>query len=349
MDTQEEYQRFALEQALSVSPTYERLASAVAGDPVLLELLQQVSPAARQPNLLFGAVRYLGGPVQDPALFSTYVEEHWEAVVHLLRTRTTQTNEAGRCATLLPALAGLPGPLALLEVGASAGLCLHPDRYAYEFRLHPARAQPSVNGAADAAHPEEVRTERLGSGPVVLPCDVLDANTSPAPLPDDLPHVVWRAGIDLNPLDVTDADDLRWLQALIWPEHTHRQQRLLAAARAITRASPPLMVTGDLLEQLPALVVQARRSAPAATVVVFHSAVLVYLDLAARSMFADLVTELGVRWISNEGLHVFPAVAARLPPAVEVPPGAFVLSIDAMPVALTAPHGQWIRWLPPVA
>ena len=47
-----------------------------------------------------------------------------------------QTNEAGRCAVLLPVLAALPQPLALLEVGASAGLCLYPDRYAYRYGDH---------------------------------------------------------------------------------------------------------------------------------------------------------------------------------------------------------------------
>jgi hypothetical protein len=46
--------------------------------------------------------------------------------------QSTQTNEPGRCAALLPMLARLPEPLALLEVGASAGLCLLPDFYTYD-------------------------------------------------------------------------------------------------------------------------------------------------------------------------------------------------------------------------
>ena len=28
---------------------------------------------------------------------------------------------------------------------------------------------------------------------------------------------VWRAGIDLNPLDVADPDDVHWLSCLVWP------------------------------------------------------------------------------------------------------------------------------------
>ena len=56
--------------------------------------------------------------------------------------RSTKTNEPRRCAGLLPVLAGIAGPLALLEVGASAGLCLYPDRYSYSYDglppLHPA-------------------------------------------------------------------------------------------------------------------------------------------------------------------------------------------------------------------
>ncbi|WP_274562813.1 DUF2332 family protein [Streptomyces spiramyceticus] len=106
---------------------------------------------------------------------------------------------------MLPALATLPQPLALIEVGASAGLCLHPDRYAYRY-----------NGG-----------EQLGSSPVTLDC----RTEGPVPLPAALPEVAWRAGIDLNPLDTTDEEDVRWLRSLIWPGRTERPRRRRARGR----------------------------------------------------------------------------------------------------------------------
>jgi hypothetical protein len=38
------------------------------------------------------------------------------------------------------------------------------------------------------------------------------------PLPDRLPAIAWRTGLDLNPLDVTNDDDVRWLSCLVWPD-----------------------------------------------------------------------------------------------------------------------------------
>ena len=123
------YAEFAVREARGISPTYERLSLSVAGDEEILALLETVPAAKRQPNLLLGVVRFLGGPVDEPAAFHDFTVANWPAVEAGLRTRATQTNEAGRCALLLPVLASLRQPLALLEVGTAAGLGLYPDRY----------------------------------------------------------------------------------------------------------------------------------------------------------------------------------------------------------------------------
>ncbi|MCA2215303.1 DUF2332 domain-containing protein [Jidongwangia harbinensis] len=303
------YAEFAAREARGVSPTYERLADAVSRDDRLLALLATVPPAKRQPNLLFGVVRLLGGPVGDPAAFHGYVAGNWPAVEAELRHRGTQTNEAGRCAVLLPVLAALPQPLALLEVGASAGLCLYPDRYAYRYGDHV-----------------------LGDGAPVLDC----AATGLTP-PDRRPEVVWRAGLDRNPLDVTDPADLAWLEALIWPEHTRRRARLRAAA-AVAAADPPRLVRGDLVDDLPGLAAQAPAGS---TLVVFHSSVLYQVPAPRRAAFAEVVRTLPGHWLANDGRDAIPV--DDLPPS---PAGPFrnLLALDGRPLAWTGGHGQSITW-----
>ncbi|WP_320064603.1 DUF2332 domain-containing protein [Micromonospora sp. RTGN7] len=303
------YAEFAVREARGVSPAYERLALAVARDAALLALLGTLPPAARQPNLLFGVVRFLGGPVEDPAAFRDFATTRWPTVEAELRTRATQTNEPGRCAVLLPVLAALPQPLALLEVGASAGLCLYPDRYAYRYG-----------------------EDLLGAGEPVLDCTL----TGTAP-PDRRPEVVWRAGLDLNPLDVTDPADVAWLDALIWPEHAHRRARLRAAA-SVAAADPPLLVRGDLVDDLPAL---AARAPAGATLVVFHTAVLYLVPPPRRAAFAETVRGLPGHWIANEAPSVL-----RHDGLPDPPDGALhnVLALDGAPLAWTRPHGQELAW-----
>ncbi|WP_130399730.1 DUF2332 domain-containing protein [Micromonospora violae] len=309
MTTAGAYAEFGSREARGASPTYERLSQAVARDDGLLALLDGLPPAKRQPNLLFGVVRWLGGPVDDPVAFHDYVVTHWPAVEAELLTRATQTNEAGRCAVLLPLLAALPQPLALLEVGASAGLCLYPDRYAYRYG-----------------------DQQVGSGEPILDC----AAVGLVP-PARVPQVVWRAGLDLNPLDVTDPDDVSWLDALIWPEHAHRRARLRAAV-TVAAADPPLLVRGDLVDDLPAL---AARAPTDATLVVFHTSVLYQVPLARREAFVRLVRGLPGHWIANEGPEVL-----RYDGLPDPPNDALhnVLALDGKPLAWARGHGQEMTW-----
>jgi hypothetical protein len=127
LSTGENYCRFARAEAAGRSPAYERLACAVAEDELVLGFLEGLDRPRRQPNLLFAAARYLLGTIPDPESLHALVAERAQELAEVMSTRRTQTNEAARCAVLLPALGMLPGPLALLEVGAAAGLTLLPD------------------------------------------------------------------------------------------------------------------------------------------------------------------------------------------------------------------------------
>ena len=303
------YAEFGAREARGVSPTYERLSHAVSRDGEVLALLGTLPPTKRQPNLLFGVVRLLGGPVDDPAAFHDYTVANWPVIQAEMRVRATQTNEAGRCAVLLPVLAALPQPLALLEVGASAGLYLYPDRYAYRYGDHV-----------------------VGAGVPVLDC----AATGIAP-PARLPEVVWRAGLDLNPLHVSDPAHVAWLDALIWPEHAHRRARLRAAA-AVAAAEPPLLVRGDLVDDLPALAAEAPSGA---TLVVFHTSVLYHVPAPRREAFAALVRTLPGHWIANEAPDMLPYETLPEPPDDAL---YNVLALDGRPLAWTRSHGQAMTW-----
>jgi hypothetical protein len=309
--TAETYRAFAAE-TRGRSPRYEELTLAVAEDRLVLGFLGTLPVAQRQPNLLFAAARYLLGEPASSTSLRSLVSDRAAELTDTMLTRRTQTNEPARCATLLPALALLPQPLALLEVGASAGLTLLVDRYSYDYDGH------RVSGADPRAP--------------VLRCQP----RGPVPLPERVPDVAWRAGLDLNPLDVTDDDDVRWLECLVWPGESDREARL-AAALETARRQPPAVHRGDLLSDVPGVVSQAP---PGATLVIFHSAVLAYVSPPRRADFARTVRDLRAVWLSNEA----PGVVAGIP-AAERDGGSFVLVRDgAEAIAYTDAHGNWLDW-----
>ena len=309
------YNNFSRE-ARGQSQVYEGWAIAVAGDAAILSLLHELPLAKRQPNLIFAVSRLLGAPEGEYGPFRRWLLAHWSRVRDEALHRSTQTNEPGRCAAVLPLLARIPGPVALLEVGASAGLCLYPDRYSYRY------------GAAAPLDPP------AGPSTVVLTCETDGA----VPVPAALPTIVWRAGIDLAPLDVRVADDRTWLETLIWPEQHERLARIRCAIEIIS-ADPPRIVRGDAVDALAEVAAEAPRDA---TLVVVTCGTLVYLSRVDRGRFATAVRGTGGHWISLEGSGVLEEVQALLPPAPR--DGLFALAENARPVAYAAPHGQSIHW-----
>jgi hypothetical protein len=307
------YLGFAAE-ARGRSPQYEELAIAVAGDSLTLRFLGSLPAAKRQPNLLFAAATYLLGEAPELRALRRLINDRGGELAHTIMTRRTQTNEPARCATLLPAMAQLPQPLALIEIGASAGLTLLPDRYSYDYG----------NRQLTGTDPDAP----------VFACRTL----GPVPLPAQVPDVIWRAGLDLNPLDVAHDDDVRWLECLLWPGETGRGERL-AAAIETARRDPPRVHRGDLLTDLPAL---AGEAPPGATLVVYHSAVLAYVPAEQRGQVAETIRALNASWLSNEGPDVLSGIAAP-----ERHDERFVLVRDGtQAVAFTDAHGTWIDWLP---
>jgi hypothetical protein len=310
------YRRFAVEEASGRSPLYEQCARGVAGDDEAIAFLLTLPKDKRQPNLLFAAVRHRFGTWGNWSDFRRTLLANVDAVRSIMLTRSTQTNEPARCAVLLPVLARMKQPLALLEVGASAGLCLLPDCYAYDYGNGPIRpVSPAIE-------------------PPVFACSA----SAGTPIPAAVPEIVWRAGLDLNPLDASDPAQSAWLETLVWPEQTERLVGLRTALQIAAAVRPRVLqgsLLGDRIERLCA-------EAPAnATLVVFHTAVLAYVPAQAdRDAFARRVQSLCPYWISNEQPRVFPGAA----PAAQNRTGRFLMSVNGSPVAWTDPHGAALEW-----
>jgi len=125
------YRNFAENECSGYSALYFTLVRAVADSEQLLAFLAPLPVI--QPNLFLASIQYLTGPEEMPKSgneLETFVQARGMELATLMKTRRTQTNEVGRCAVLLPALPA--APVALLEVGSSAGLCLLLDKFYYD-------------------------------------------------------------------------------------------------------------------------------------------------------------------------------------------------------------------------
>jgi len=298
--------RTAADDHTNRSPFYSALNRRIADHPPALELLRSAPEEQQLPVLLLAAVHSLvlaepdlelaawyptvtpNHRATDPfPVFARLCAERADDLRTIISSRSVQTNEVGRCALFLPALAQVEaetGPISLVDVGTSAGLNLAIDRYEYRY---------SPGGHVG------------GPSRVVLECGVRGA----VPIPHRVPEVAWRVGIDRSPIDVTDADQARWLLACVWPDQADRFARL-AAAIEITAADPVELRRGDAVDTVGVAVDEATASGHP---VVLDSWVLNYLPEALQRDFVAELENAGrstdLTWIAAEA----PALCPGLP------------------------------------
>jgi len=282
-------------------------------------LLLQGAPdplAAFYPSLTPAAA----SPTSAYPVFRTFCIAHATAIRHLLTTRRVQTNEVGRCAYLFPAFALVARladerPLGLIEIGTSAGLNLLWDQYGYQY------GQDAVYGDPHSA--------------VQITCTLRGANRPP--FPHRMPQVARRVGVDLHVVDLGNADEVLWLQALVLPEHRERAQ-MLRHAIELTRHNPPQLLSGDGLVGLPDLL---HTMPEEVAVCAFHTHTLNQWSVEARDGFATLLAEYGATRelyrISAEGL-------GRAYPHLELT-AWHQGQADQRLLGYCHHHGQWLEWL----
>jgi hypothetical protein len=275
----------------TTSPLYQSLCKVVAQDQSILELLTQRRKGQQASYLLFGAVHYLllsgvQHPLGNfyPSLVNALADDPREAgpvlldfchayrdeLGKLVRTRLVQTNVVKRAAGLLVALWAVrrrcKQPVHLIEVGASAGIHLHFDRYRYV-----------IGGRVFGQRDAKVVIETQWRG-----------KETPPHL-DDMPPIVSRVGIDLNPVDVADPSERLWLRALVWPENQHEADLLAAALESVAK-EPPTIVAGNAIDVCPRLAQHLPAGEPR---VVFHAATRMHVPIERRTAFDEAIDAVG--------------------------------------------------------
>ena len=212
-------------------------------------------------------------PVEEAyPFFRDFCLLHAEELRCLLPDIRLQTNEVTRCANLLPAFElvyqrGGQKPLALIEIGTSAGFNLYWDRYAYLYET----ADHNTYRRGDVA------------SPVLIHCSLQGEHLPP--LPTAMPVIASRIGLDLKPLDCQDVRDMHWLRACIWPEERWRYQ-LLDTVLTVVKKDPPHILAGDAYDLLPGLLA----AIPAEhTICLYHSYALLHDSAAMRDRIFDLL------------------------------------------------------------
>ena len=349
------------------SPLYEYLSRHISGDTLIPALITRANHRSHAPILFFACVHDLVLREPEGDLARAYqavaegvepsraevwprlqalVTERRDELDHMLRTRQVQTNEIGRSSALIPALTAVGDrfgrPLALIEVGCSAGLNLLADHYRVTYAAGDGRVQ--------------VGPER---SPVQLSCEVHGTRRPPLPdRTDELapPAVVIgsRLGLDRNPVDVTDPDAVRWLRACVWPGPGERRRRLDAAV-ALAAADPPTLRAGDALDLIDEAVNGVE---PGLVPCVVSTWVLAYLTADQRHDLRRHLDALGHRgplaWITAE----YEANVPWLDPPGRRP----ALDLGQLPTRLGLElwdqgeprgtslawmhaHGLWLEWL----
>ncbi len=299
------YRHFGEVDAAKTSPLYERVVVALSESAEALRAIEAVPARKRHPTVILAALHDLALSGRAPALAAAYAAADGDTAVDaaidtLLRMtdsvvaiavrRKVRTNETGRCAVLYPAIAEAAhragaNAVGLIDVGCSAGLNLNVDRVGITYSNGQALGDPSST--------------------VRLSCSIVGDRPVPTRA---LPDVVARIGVDPEPVDVTDADDTRWLRACVSPDQPERIAGLEAEI-ALAATAPPLLLHGDAVEVLPDAFAQVPADAlPVVTTTWTLSALPLESRLRFLHRLDEAATHRAVAWVSAEGVGVAPAI-----------------------------------------
>jgi hypothetical protein len=299
------YRHFGEVDAAGTSPLYARVAVALSESEEALRAVEAAPARKRRPEVILAALHDLALAGRAPALAEAYAAAHGDAaadaaidtllrmtdsVVAVAVRRPTSTLDTARCAVLYPAVAEAArrvgaNAVGLIDVGPSAGLNLHVDRVGITY-------SDGVS-LGDPASPVQLSSSIVGGRPVPTRA---------------MPEVVARIGVDADPVDLSDADDTRWLRACVWPDQPERLASLDAALE-VAATAPPVLLRGDAVEVLPDAVARVPADAlPVVTTTWALSRFPPERRLRFLHRLDDAAAGRAVAWVSAEGVGVAPTV-----------------------------------------
>ncbi|MGP4040953.1 DUF2332 domain-containing protein [Gracilibacillus sp. D59] len=331
----EKFKCFAITECKGSSRMYEYLSFKLAEDKNLLELTMHTRKGQPVPNLLFGAVHYLllkgtdhklkefyPSVVQNPRsveesfdYFKDFCSQFKDEIILILKNKIVQTNEVRRCSYLYPTFCYISNivqkPLALIEIGTSAGLQLLWDKYSYSYGTN------------------EIYGDKNSS--VYITSEVKGEN--PQFLQENIPPVASRVGIDLNIIDITNDEDYLWLQALIWPNH-HNRRDLFHNAAEYVRKNQLTLIEGDGVELLSDLSKQISKDH---SICVFHTHVANQMPSKVKKRLLEQVKSIGT---DREIFHIYNNIQDRDLHLDYYMDGKEYTN----KIAKTEGHGRWFSW-----
>ncbi len=292
-DLSNKFRRFAIHECRESSPLYEFLSLKIAEDGEMLELSSSAKKGQPVPNLFFGAVHYLilkgynhrlsdfyysitNHPRKAEDAYPAFVDfcqKYSNEIIGLLKNKIVQTNEVRRCSYLYPVFGHIyqmtKEPLALIEIGTSAGLQLCVDQYSYSYGTGEIYGNPN----------SEVHLSSVIKGRNTLLQQM------------NKPEVATRTGIDLHINDVRNTEDYLWLKALIWPEHGERRELFEKAASFVSNQTLRL-IEGDGVEMLRSLAAEVSEEQ---VICVFHTHVANQMPVETKVKLLEQIKEIGQR------------------------------------------------------
>ncbi|WP_256838426.1 DUF2332 domain-containing protein [Ornithinimicrobium faecis] len=270
--------------------------------------------------------------------FREVLEEHQELIRAGLAS-PPQTNEVGRSAALFGGLlqvlarAQRPDlPVRLVEIGASAGLNLLADHFTYLAADGGQWPRPAGGGSTEGVTPG-------GARPATV---VLDPawESRPLGIPEGV-EVVERLGCDLAPIDARSQEGALSLLSCVWPDQTHRLDRLRGALSLAAEHAVRLERAGggDFLDRLE--LVEGQHT------VVWHSVMWQYVSLEEQQRMLARLTTLGDAATPDRPLTHLAFEPRRLAPGA---PHRFVVAATTWPggteclLGEAPPHGVPVRW-----